>query len=1244
MTQNVILDRLDDPTIGLTPQQVTVFEEVVLAFETEWTPDRLGTLSHSIASHESTLSAALMMELVFIDMERQWAIGNRRTASDYLSQFPIGKDLPEIRVAFVAAECKSRAAAAETIHWDALAQEHPQITAEIREHFVAEVAKLRSSRAAQAHINTPPTAADETTIVDPMIGDFDRYRIEREVGRGGMGIVYQAYDRKLDRTVALKVPNAETRTTSQRDFVARLYEEARAAAKLVEHPHICSVFDVGELGGTHFISMAFISGPSLAQRLRQSGPLDPTQAIDITQQIAKALQAAHAQGVVHRDLKPANIMLNEHGEPIITDFGLATYLDKTTDENEETIIAGTPAYMSPEQADGCLATEVSDIYSLGVIFYEMLTGQRPNFGTTNTLLSQAKQSPRKLPSQLSSDASAKIDAVCEKMIAIRPSDRFQSMRDVAEAMERIRTRRTGRILAAASAAGLLLAILAAITISVATNHGEVKLEFHDKKINVEIDDGRYTIADAGKPKRLKPGKHELKLRVGGRTLPLGKSFTFSDQLHDGTYRAVTTLDGLVIAGSQFDVIRGKKHVLRVELVKNESAVPAPQAKSDIDVHPRRVVPTPLDQLTRDSLTEAQRFVAGNGNPDLAPANLVAVFGDSRWMHWHHLHRNALAFDSDGTRIASASWDGTVVVRSALTGDPLSIHHQHATMPSSIAWGPDKWTLLVGSADGRVHLLDLRDDTWKTLNMQHHDAGTVMAVRLSPQGDFVASSAASTCCWYSLTEDRLLYEVGHRNIRNTAISPDGTAIATCGGDNNVRLWDRDTGELLSKFRGEGGLINTVAFTPDGSSLAVGLCNTSRTNNARVRLLARGGDQWTRSLVSPGSFVWAVDFSDDGRYLAEGREFGYVHLWDTETWEIAHSFDTTNFPTRRENGKRSVQFSPSGNHLASAGADNAIHLWNVQGEVVGEPVFGRLHCTAVNHDASRIAIAGAKGTFQIWSLGDGKTSQVIRGHDKLIRAMAFSPDDTLLATAGDDGSIQFWHPATGKPHEIAQPIDAVDPEDPIFDLAFDPNRPRVTVVRLSGAAQCWDYETGVEQFAISNKRLTNALSVVYRPESNEMVMAGTSIAAGEAKGNVYFCNPDTGAIRLTVPANYPVKDIAVDSQGKRLAFVCGQHYLQDQLITSDYISQVVMMNADSGAIQFTGDYPAASVAFSNDGRSLVIAGYDGRIRNLDIASNRVESMQIGPAGGMIADAVFGPNDRHVITTNRNGTAYVLRIDGD
>ena len=262
---------------------------------------------------------------------------------------------------------------------------------------------------------------------------FGRYRILKLLGRGGMGAVYLAQDTQLDRPVALKAPHFDAGDGPQ--VRERFFREARAAATL-RHPNICPLHDVGEIDGTPYLTMAYIEGKPLAE-IAAARPFTSRQSALLVRKLALALQEAHRRGVIHRDLKPENIMIDRRGEPIIMDFGLAR---RTRGQDprltQRGAVLGTPAYMPPEQVSGDVDATgpASDVYSVGVIFFQLLTGRLPFHGDAMAMLSQVLMDEPPAPSTLRPELEPELEAICLKAMAKKIDDRYASMAELATAL------------------------------------------------------------------------------------------------------------------------------------------------------------------------------------------------------------------------------------------------------------------------------------------------------------------------------------------------------------------------------------------------------------------------------------------------------------------------------------------------------------------------------------------------------------------------------------------------------------------------------------------------------------------------------------------------------------------------------------------------------------------------------------------------------------------------------------------
>jgi len=271
----------------------------------------------------------------------------------------------------------------------------------------------------------------------------DRYEVQGRIGAGGMAEVWRGHDRVLNRTVAIKTLLPQFARDAS--FVDRFRREAQAAARL-NHPGIVSVYDSGTDGDTPYIVMHLIEGRTLADFLESGKTLPPMQAAKIAQEVAEALAAAHAQGVIHRDIKPANIMITRDGKVLVMDFGIARLISGPETAPQTSAVMGTASYLSPEQAQGQSVDARTDIYSLGVVLYEMLTGRPPFTGDSPMAIAykQVNATPE-APSSANPEVPPELDAVVMRALSKNPANRYQTGQEFADDLERART--GGQVLA-----------------------------------------------------------------------------------------------------------------------------------------------------------------------------------------------------------------------------------------------------------------------------------------------------------------------------------------------------------------------------------------------------------------------------------------------------------------------------------------------------------------------------------------------------------------------------------------------------------------------------------------------------------------------------------------------------------------------------------------------------------------------------------------------------------------------------
>jgi serine/threonine protein kinase len=442
---------------GKGPQAST--EESGLSF------DRSGsTAGMPRPAAENTVSPPSLIEMVKRDLTHQWEQGRQVSLETYLEAMPVLGTRETVSPDLILAEYRARA------RFGAM----PDLS-QYEERFPHQSGILRKLIDQQSQ---DPQTGSLLGQIDQMMGEpqnaplskvrapkmqtrlpkrFGRYRLVKLLGRGAMGTVYLVHDTQLGRQVALKVPHfrwEEGGTRPEHRDLDRFYREVRVAATL-DHPNLCPVYDAGEIDGIPYLVMAYIKGRPLSRYIKRSRPMSQRRAGAIVRKLALALEEAHSQGVVHRDLKPSNIMVNDRRDLIIMDFGLVWRIGAQDERLTRVgLVLGTPAYMSPEQICGKAEGlgPCCDIYSLGVILYELLTGCVPFEGPEAFVLGQIVFAEPAPPSKHRPDVDPLIEAICLRAMAKKVEERYASMRELALALERFLRSRTNTFRPAAETA------------------------------------------------------------------------------------------------------------------------------------------------------------------------------------------------------------------------------------------------------------------------------------------------------------------------------------------------------------------------------------------------------------------------------------------------------------------------------------------------------------------------------------------------------------------------------------------------------------------------------------------------------------------------------------------------------------------------------------------------------------------------------------------------------------------------
>jgi WD40 repeat protein/serine/threonine protein kinase len=1051
-----------------------------------------------------------------------------------------------------------------------------------------------------------PVAAQSAPFAPASGGEkkFGRFQIRKELGRGGCGVVYLAFDPVLRRELALKFPLPAVLISPA--LRQRFLREARAAAGL-DHPYLVAVYEVDE-GPICYIASAYCEGPTLAAWLKDHpGPVPPRKAAMLIAAVADGIAHAHERGILHRDLKPSNILLtpvqSQAGAqalrdavadwelpgaaanggleviPRVTDFGLAKVMEADREENgsgcqtRSGAIIGTPQYMPPEQAEGRHEDigPTADVYSLGAILYELLTGQVPFTGKTDVEILRRIHSEEAVPPRrLRRDVPRDLETICLKCLEKEPRKRYSEASALGQDLRRflakrpIQARRTPaweRALkwtrrhpvvatSCAISAGLLLCLLILSWLLESLGAQYLALLKHQ---NSEKTDLRI--------QRQETNYHNLRQR-------------YDQDMHQ--------------LQAHWAVHHGDQTLKRLN-----------------------------DYRPREDWDDLRGFVWYYW--------WKRCQGEYFWLYGHSGKVNAVAIGHQGAVIASGSTDLTVKLWDSVTGELLATL-RHGAAVACLDFSPDGKTLASGGDDGSVRLWDV-DARRQRAVLEGHE-GAVRAVAFSPDGSILVSAGArgALCKWDPLLAKQQAAAHRATGFSSLAFAPDGNALATGGEDGSIVLWEVSGLQARATFPGVGGRVAATAFSPDGKLLASAAAGavalwdvaTGRVyapvpweGDARSVAFAPDG----KSLVVSGhaggdparaglskrfrredrrviaEFHWnrgpinSSAFAPDGQAIVLGGETGIVNVWrpqaQTEAVLLGSHPDV-----------RSLAFAPDGRLLATAGGgDNAIQLWDAASGRRGTTLRGHsglVNCIAFSPDGKLLASGSGDHSVRLWDVVRGVEVANWQAHADSVLCLAWSSDSQTLVTGGKDFVVKPWDVATRKVRVALQGHRA-----PVNSVVFAPDGVSMASASQDGTVRLWDAQLWRPMLVLPGEEVQETWSVAYSPDSK--TLASKTLAVGTSDGAIHLWD---------VPPH--LWNVA------------------------EWKQRAVLRGHIQGV---------RALAFSADGISLASGGDDGTVRLWDPVTGQ-ELLTLKHHQQRVVSVAFAPDARTLASAGADGAVYLHR----